>query len=157
MCFQNILWCSYVLAVLFFCGCESNNNRIDTGSTSSTFRFVIVEWRRTDGSFQQVIHIGEIPTIETGVQFDLRPQQVGSGKINEFSITDVSDVKFTKNGQPFEPIIVGPTPYGGLFYRIDQQSLTDIYCVKGTFHCPKTNRTFPISRTFRVICPNIQI
>lgn len=137
--------CLCIGIILMGCGGDSNS----FVSPSPQAEFVITEWRFVNSQPVKKVLVGNLPAIETGVQFQLQ-LRTGTELI---PVTSISNLKFFKNKgdqttfEEFTKVISWEDGTVGRFFRIDQQFLTEIFEVRGVF------KGCPVTKKFRVLCP----
>jgi len=154
---KGIIWFVLIAAVMSgFLGCDGDDDskKISKNqAVSGKYDFQIREWRSISGQWIKGVPPGNIQNVQNGTQFDLLVINNTTGEVTVFPASRLYYVSFYKNGVPFQPRVIGLTPADGVFYRIDEQSLSDLYSVTGMVLIDNT--WYNLCRQFRVLCPDL--
>ena len=168
-----MLLCMFVSLCLVLLGCSGNDNGmsfqdgdgINDGTNQSEYTFVIREWNFDTDPPAKPFLGEDLPTLTNGRQFDLWAKKKGSSDQPEKLL--MKDIQFYKSffnsttNQvefiPFNNVIQWDDVTTDIvrFYRIDEQDMSQTYCVKGCVKTPSCWKS--ASLEFKVWCIGQQL
>lgn len=128
------------------CGGGDGEHHDDNYPPQNARSFSITEWTFPDNEPTQTVVEGD--EVHVGVQFTLGVEPIDSEEPPP--ISEVKDIRFFKDGEPYEPVSWYDSNICNTFYRIDDRDANcPTYRIEGTLI--QDDKEIPVCREFTLI------